>query len=145
MKTKKQKRNQDKMKVIAGFIVSATVILTLVVYMLFAGSLQLSEILVFPVVIVIGLLALFLVIKRAKAYKSGLPFDDELEKKVKWKAGYYTFLVIIYVSLGVAWYADFLEKAGTPMPARYAAYIVILASAVLFFIFYLYLGRKGDF
>ena len=141
---RQKERSNDKINVILGFVVSATIIITLAVYMLGAGSLELSEILIFPIVIILVLLATFVVTKRAKAYKAGLPFDDELEKKVKWKAGYYTFLIVIYVALAAAWYSETLADAGTPMPARYVSYIIILASAILFLLFYFYFNRKGD-
>ena len=141
---KEKGKDRDKIRITMGFLVSALVILSISVYIMSAGSLELSEILIFPIVIVLVLFATFFVTKRAKAYKAGLPFDDELEKKVKWKAGYYTFLVTIYVALGTAWYSDFLEEAGTPILGRYVAYIVILSSALLYFIFYLYLSRRGD-
>jgi len=145
VKGKTQKKPENRMKILLlGFGVLIAVVLTLVFYMLGAGSLELPETLLFPIVIIIVLLATFVLIKRAKAYKAGLPFEDELAKKVQWKAGYYTFLVTIYVALGTAWYADYMEEAGTPLPARYVAYIIILASAILFFAFYFYFNRKGD-
>lgn len=142
---KKRKNSGYQLKVLTlGFGVIVLVILSLLFYMLSSASLGLSELSVFSVLIVIIILATFLVLKRAKAYKTGLPFEDELAKKVQWKAGYYTFLITIYVALGTAWYADSLEEAGIPLPARYVAYIILLASAILYFMFYLYLSRKGD-
>lgn len=144
MKGKTQKRSADRMKIISGFVAAAMVILGLGAYFLSAGSLDFSETMLFPIIIFIVFLAIYLMIKRTKAYKAGLPFEDELARKVQWKAGYYTFLATIYVALGTAWYADALEEAGTPLPARYAAYIIMLASVIVYFTFYLYLNRKGD-
>ena len=80
----------------------------------------------------------------AKAYKdvkSGMPIEDERSTLNKMKAGYYTYLLTIYLLLGLAFYSDLPEASW--MAPRHVAYIGIAVGAALFMGLWGWLNWKG--
>lgn len=135
----------DKMGIILGMGISAAVIVTLGLYISMA---EINFAVMFEsfIVIMLVVFATFVVIGKAKSVKRGLPASDELTKKVMHKAGYYTFLCTIYLALGTGFYNSlFLEDAGLQeLEVGQVTGIIIIGSALLFFLFYFWFNRKGD-
>lgn len=127
---------KEKMRLVIGAVVLLAVAGTLALYLISDKSIDLMElvgIVIVPTLLVFG--AAYLFLKKARSMKSGLPMEDEFSKKVSYRAGYYAYMVSIYVALAVM----YLE-----LPVNVAGAIVILVPAVVFMGSYIYLERKGD-
>jgi hypothetical protein len=134
-------KSWDRMSVLMGAVISIAVIATMAVYLLSAGfdagSLSMTTI----IFIIVGLAA-FVISGRMKSIKRGLPAHDELSKRTMQKAGYYTFLCMIYLALATQFVPEFL---GWPeLLGMHVSEIIIIGSALSFFGFYLWFSRKGD-
>ncbi|NOY37127.1 MAG: hypothetical protein GXO83_06085 [Chlorobi bacterium] len=63
------------------------------------GLLKGIDLFIFILIVVIGIIAFISALKKDKEKKEGLPPDDELSMKIKYKSGYYAFLVSMYMWL----------------------------------------------
>jgi len=57
------------------------------------------DLFVFILIVIFGGLAIYLAIKKNKEIDEGFPPEDELSLRIKYKAGYYTYLVSMYMWL----------------------------------------------
>jgi hypothetical protein len=131
-------KNVDKMGVILGVIITLTVMATALVWVSAAGF-DPGSIIGSGIIIIISVLAAFVIIGKARSVKRGLPAQDELSKKTMYKAGYYAWIATIYLSLAASYFSDEFGIIG-----RHVGYIILMGSALLFFVFYFWIGRKGD-
>jgi len=72
--------------------------------------------------------------------KTGQPEKDEMTVKLNHKAGYYAWIVTIYIALAVGWVAD--DVPG--IAPRHASTAVLLLSAIAYFIILAALKFRGD-
>lgn len=128
---------KDKHSVIIMFIVSVAVFATVGLYLI-ASNFDFGSLSTSLIVIVIAVFATYIAVTRAKSVRRGLPAGDELTKRLSHKAGYYTFLCTIYLALGVSFFSDDFEIIG-----RHVGYIIILGSAIMFFVFYFWFNWRG--
>lgn len=136
---------KEKIRIKAGFLVSALVVITLAMWMLSSSSVDYGMLIIFPILIVIVVMAVWVVNTKAKNVRKGLPSRDELSDKVMHRAGYYTYLATIWIALGTQWYNDFASDLGWfVLDASRTVEVIILLSAVLFFGLYFYFNRKGN-
>ncbi len=137
----------EKTSMILGFGITALVVGTIVFYGLGAasGGLEFPEVLMILTVIVLVVLATYIVIERFRAYKAGLPLKDEREKRIWHKAGYYTYLVTIYLVLGLSWFSDYLiEDLGmSGFDIGVFAGLIILVTGSVFISLYFYFRQTG--
>lgn len=127
---------KEKTRLVIGAVVLLAVVSTLALYVSSDKSIDLIElvgIILVPLILVFG--AAYILWRKAESMKSGLPMEDEFSKKVSYRAGYYAYMVSIYVALAVM----FLE-----LPVNQAGAIVILIPAIVFMGSYIILERKGD-
>ncbi|MBN2014755.1 MAG: hypothetical protein JW778_06205 [Candidatus Altiarchaeota archaeon] len=127
---------KEKTRLIIGAAVIVAVVGTLALYSVSDESIDLMElvgIVLVPMLLVFG--AFFFLWRRAKSIRSGLPTEDEYSKKISYKAGYYSYLVSLYVALA----GMFFELEGHELGAA-----VIIIPAMVFMGSYLYLERRGD-
>lgn len=142
----KKKRRMERNSVFLGFGVMALVVGTIAFYGLGAasGGLEIPEIILISTVIVLVALASYASIERFRTFKAGLPLKDERENKLWHKAGYYAYLVTIYLVLGLSWFSDELrEVIGPDFDIGVFSGIVILVSASVFLGLYFYFRRTG--
>jgi hypothetical protein len=143
----KTKRKVERTTVMLGFGISALVIGTLVFYGLGAlsGGLEFPEVLLILTVIALVVLATYMGIERMRTFKAGLPLKDEREKRIWYKAGYYSYLVTIYLVLGLSWFSDYLiENLGaSSFDIGVFSGIIILVSASIFVGLYFYFRQTG--
>lgn len=76
-----------------------------------------------------------LLIRMRRDIKLGLPIEDERSKRITVLAGYYAFLVSIYVWLGIMSFEEYFTVSS-------ACAAAILGSSVTFGLAYVILGRK---
>jgi hypothetical protein len=96
-------------------------------------------------VIALVVLATYMGIERMRTFKAGLPLKDEREKRIWYKAGYYSYLVTIYLVLGLSWFSDYLiENLGaSSFDIGVFSGIIILVSASIFVGLYFYFRQTG--
>jgi hypothetical protein len=130
----------DKIRVILGAMLMVSVIAGISLYLLMDSDispLEFLAIVVMPLILVLG--AAKMLWSRAKSVRSGLPMEDELSKKVNYRAGYYAYMSSIWIALGTMWVSEiFIE-----LEARHVAEIMILIPGLVFIGSYLYMERKG--
>ena len=67
------------------------------------------ELFILILIIVLGIVVLVNALKKERDLKAGLPADDELSTRIKYKAGYYAYLTSMYM-----WLFIFLLKDNFP-------------------------------
>lgn len=94
------------------------------------------EIFIFLMIMIAGIYAFVIQMKKYKDMQSGFPADDELSEQIKYKAGYLAFISSIYVWLALfllkEWFTDYDTLFG----------IGVLLPAVLFIVIRSYLSRN---
>ena len=142
-----KRKKMEKTSMMLGFGITALVVGTIVFYGLGAasGGLEFPEVFMILTVIILVVLATYMVIERFRAYKAGLPLKDEREKKIWYKAGYYSYLVTIYLALGLSFFSDYLiEDLGmTGFDIGVVVGIIILVSGSVFIGLYFYFRQTG--
>lgn len=67
------------------------------------------ELFILILIIILGIVVLVNAMKKERDLKAGLPADDELSMRIKYKAGYYAYLTSMYM-----WLFIFLLKDNFP-------------------------------
>jgi len=101
---------------------------------------------ILALIIIIGILMLWKMLKALKERKSGFPLADERTQKLTWKAGYCSMFICQYFILAYLW-VSFIGREFFGMPEIEAGYPMIaalLVSALSFLVLRLYFGRKGE-
>jgi len=49
----------------------------------------------------VALVALIAASEKVTSMKTGLPLEDELSRKATWKAGYYAFIIGLWLAIGI--------------------------------------------
>jgi hypothetical protein len=57
------------------------------------------DLFIFILIILIGIIAFVIALKNDREEKEGLPADDELSNLIKYKSGYYAYLISMYMWL----------------------------------------------
>ena len=125
---------KGKKEIIVSIVVVAGVLLTLFFYLMSAGEIEINQI------VLVGL-AMYIIWDRIRNVQKGLPGKDERTITLSHKAGYYGFMAAI-------WSAVFSPMIINPLfgyepDGGDVAAIVVLVSAFVFVVSYLYLYRKG--
>ncbi|MBN2518634.1 MAG: DUF2178 domain-containing protein [Candidatus Altiarchaeota archaeon] len=95
-------------------------------------------------VIIMVLLVWFLK-REMDTIRKGAPREDEMSKRFKERAGYYTFVAMIWFALGLSWYSDEAVENGWPtLITRHYLVAIIAFGAVLFMGIWFYLSRRGE-
>ncbi len=143
---KSKGRSEDRLKIISGVALAVMVIAGLVVYLMMGVPPDLSEITLSLTVVIVVVLAFVVINKRFKAYKAGLPAEDEMSKKIFQKAGYYSWFFAIYAALISRFIGEEVaERTGDwSIVGTYMTVAVILGSALFFFVLYFWFSRKGN-
>ena len=133
---------KDKKGILIGIGVVAAVLVTLSLYVLNAGSIELKEISLIGVVLIIVALVVYVLWDRIKNVKKGLPAQDERLKLTSYKAGYYGFIAAIWSAVFGPLVIEILFEY--ELPGSRVTAVVVLVSGFDFVVSYLYLSRKGD-
>jgi len=128
--------------VVFGLVVLSFLLFSL---MLFSNGNESSGVMALLVAVIVALFGAKFLKGRYELVKKGIVQEDERTDRVMKNAGYYTFLAMIWVLLGLMWYAGTgVEEMGFPgILPRHVAAVGMLASAVLFGVFYLYFDKFG--
>jgi MFS family permease len=94
----------------------------------------------------VALVALVAASERVTAMKTGLPLEDELSRKATWKAGYYAFVVGLWLAIGIM-AANLIGGELFKLPDldfRYAFEAMIVVPALVFIILATWFKKKGN-
>ena len=133
---------KDKIGIVLGIGIAAMVLVTLSLYVLNAGSIELKEISLIGVVLIIVALAVYVLWDRIKNVKKGLPAQDERLKLTSYKAGYYGFIAAIWSAVFGPLAIDILFDY--ELPGHHVTAVVVLVSGFVFAASYLYMYWKGN-
>jgi len=87
---------KDKIGIVVGIGIAAMVLVTLSLYVIFAGNIELNEITSIGIVLILVASAMYILWDRIKNVKKGLPAKDERLILTNYKAGYYAFIAAIW-------------------------------------------------
>lgn len=96
------------------------------------------QLVIFLLIMIFGVYAFVIHMRRHKDLAAGLPLDDELSERIKYHAGYNAFIISMYV-----WFCLFLVKDLVPDHDTLFA-LGVLVPAIVFMIGRGYLGRRFD-
>jgi hypothetical protein len=133
---------KDKIGIVVGIGIAVLVLAALVLYVISAGNIELSEITSMSIVLILVSSATFILWDRLKNIRKGLPAKDERLVQVDHRAGYYGFIAAMWSAVGsnvIAGIIWDIELEGDHVSA-----VVVLVSGFVFVVSYLYLSRKGD-
>ena len=71
------------------------------------------DIFIFAMIMIGGLYAFVTHLKRHKDFESGIPVEDEMSTRIKYKAGYHAFMVSLYMWLFIFLFKDLFPDAET--------------------------------
>jgi len=134
---------KDKIGIIIGLLVAIAVLATIAVYLLYAGTLVLTELASVGIIIIIVAVAVYVLWDRARNLKKGLPAKDERLITISYRAGYYGFIAAIWSAVAAPVIYQILYDQDLSGDLTAAA--VVLTSAIVFFISYLYLALEGRY
>lgn len=92
-------------------------------YELFKGL----DLLIFVLIVIFGVIAIYLAFKKFREKKAGLTIEDELSMQLKYKAGYYAFISSMYM-----WLFIFLLKDKFPDTESMLGGGILLSALIAF-------------
>ena len=128
-------------EIVLSILVAAGVILTLFFYLMGTGEIEFNQIVLVGIALLLVGLAMYIVWDKIRNVQKGLPGKDERTISMSHKAGYYGFIAAIWSAVFAPLFFDVsseYELDGGDVSA-----IVVLVSAFVFIVSYLYLYWKG--
>jgi len=132
---------KGKKEIIVSIVVVAGVLLTLFFYLMDTGEIDFDKIILVGIVLILVGLAMYTIWDKIRNVQKGLPGKDERTLYTSYKAGYYGFIAAIWSAVLIPTIIDIIfayELDGGDVSA-----IVVLVSAFVFILSYLYLYWKG--
>ena len=132
---------KGKKEIIVSTVVVAGVLLTLFFYLMSTGKIEFNQIVLVGITLILVGLAMYIIWDKIRNVQKGLPEKDERTISMSHKAGYYGFIAAIWSAVFSPVIIDIIfgyELNGGDVTA-----IVVLVSAFVFVVSYLYLYWKG--
>lgn len=133
---------KDKIGISLGIGIAIVTVVTLSLFAMNAGAIELNEIILFCLALVLVFSAFYILWDRLKNVQRGLPAKDERVIVTNYKAGYYGFIAAIWSAVGGPLVFDILFEH--ELEGHYVTAIVVIISGLVFIASYLYLSQKGD-
>ncbi len=126
-----------------SIILMTSILLLIIILTIFIPKTNISlfhglNLIIIILVIVIGLIALYLSIKKDKEIKAGFPSEDEMSLLLKYKTGYYAYLYSMYMWLFIFIFKDKFPNVETMLGGG------ILLSTFIYFITKVIIKKKTD-
>ena len=115
-------------KIKALLISSILITLTILVFIVVVRGPELFgglELFILILIIILGIVVLVNALRKERDIKAGLPVDDELSTRIKYKAGYYAYLTSMYM-----WLFIFLLKDNFPDVETMLGGGILLSAAI---------------
>ena len=132
---------KGKKEIIVATVLVVMVLLTLFFYLMGTGEIEFNKIVLVCIALILVGLAMYVVWDKIRNVQKGLPGKDERTISMSHKAGYYGFIAAIWSAVFAPLFFDVsseYELKGGDVTA-----IVVLVSAFVFIVSYLYLYWKG--
>ncbi|MBI2937725.1 MAG: hypothetical protein HYY22_05910 [Thaumarchaeota archaeon] len=133
---------KDRIVVVLGLSLVVLVLISMIAYITFAGTIGYGEIASVAIVAILVSFATYIMWDRARNISKGLPAADERLKNINYKAGYYGFIAAILSAVLAPALADVLF--GYELEGHLVTVSVVIAAGFAFAASYLYLARKGS-
>ena len=133
---------KEKRGIALGFSLVILVLISLIAYIISAGTIGYGEIAPGAIVVVLVAFAAYILWDRAKNISRGLPAKDERLENISYKAGYYGFIAAIWSAVFAPTLTDILF--GYELEGHHVTAAVVIVAAFVFAASYLYLARKGN-
>lgn len=132
---------KDKIGIVVGIVIVVAVLVTISLFVLNAGNLELDEILSIGIILILVASIMYILWDRIKNIKKGLPAQDERLKLTNYKACYYGFIAAIWSAV----FAPVLSGIffDYELPGHLVTAVVVLCGGLAFMISYLYMAWKG--
>ena len=142
----KGKKGRDKLSIVLGFAVSLSAILGVLVFFLTGGGESIMEYIFMGLVVVLVIGASVLIVKKTSNVRAGLPGEDELSKRISWRAGAYSYYTTMWLAIALMWYNLLIAGIlGLPQLDTFGIVgAIILIPGIVFVGLSLYFGRKGN-
>ena len=132
---------KGKKEIFVSTVVVAGVLLTLFFYLMGPGEIEFNQIVLVSIVLVLVGLAMYIIWDKIRNVQKGLPGKDERIMSISYRAGYYGFMAAIWSAVFSPVVIDIIF--GYELDGGDVSAIVVLVSAFVFIISYLYLYWKG--
>ncbi|MBD3389028.1 MAG: DUF2178 domain-containing protein [Candidatus Altiarchaeales archaeon] len=129
-----------RLRIVLVLALVAAVSASLGLYAVSAWPLDMVEVGGIGIAFTIVLIGLVVVLGMWDSMKKGEPLRDEMTVKIVHKAGYYTWMITIYLCLIVGWFIDDIPG----MMPRHGATAVLLLSCATYFIVLAVMKVKGE-
>ncbi len=132
---------KGKKEIIISTVLVTMILLTLCLYLINTNEITVNQIAMVGIVIILVSLAMYIVWDKIRNEQKGLPGKDERTISISHKAGYYGFIAAIWSAVLGPMFIDIIfeyELDGGAVSA-----IVVMVSAFVFVLSYLYLYWKG--
>ena len=133
---------KDKIGIVLGILIAAAVIVTISLFVLKEGSLELNQIISIGMALIISASAIYILWDKIKNVKKGLPAKDERLKLTNYKAGHYAFIAAILSAAFIPLAIDILFHY--ELPGHLVTAVVVLCGGLAFIISYFYLAWTGN-
>lgn len=140
--------SKDKTRLILITILTATVLIGVILYILTMTDKEKESpgsILSLSIPLILVIFMVFFIFRRYKDIKNGMPFEDERSKQVMTRAAATSFYVSLYWLLAISWFEPFFAKMWSveKLDASLTTGGGITGMAVCFFVLWIYYDRKG--
>ncbi len=132
---------KGKKEIIVSTVVVAGVLVTLFFYLTGTGEIEFNQIVLVGIALILVVLAMYVIWDKIRNIQKGLPGKDERTISMSHKAGYYGFIAAIWSAVFAPLFFDVSSKY--ELDGGDVSAIVVLVSAFVFIVSYLYLYWKG--
>jgi hypothetical protein len=132
---------KGKKEIIVSTVVVAGVLVTLFFYLMGTGEIEFNQIVLVGIALILVGLAMYIIWDKIRNVQKGLPGKDERTVSMSHKAGYYGFIAAIWSAVFTPLFFD--VSSGYEPDGGDVSAIVVLVSAFVFIVSYLYFYWKG--
>jgi len=132
---------KGKKEIIVSTVVVVGVLVTLFFYLTGTGEIEFNQIILVGIALILVGLAMYVIWDKIRNVQKGLPGKDERTISMSHKAGYYGFIAAIWSAVFAPLFFDVSSRY--ELDGGDVSAIVVLVSAFVFIVSYLYLYWKG--
>ena len=139
--------NNDRTKLKIGFSVAGIAVLGMALFAMGGSVAKPTEVIFVALTVVLVIGTIVIMMNKSKAVKKGLPADDELSKKISFKAGAYSYFSTIWIAIAIMWYNTLgVDEFGLyELSTVEIVGIIVLVSGIIFIGLSLLFNRRGGF
>ena len=133
----------EKTRVRVMMATSAVVLVGSVLMIVFVAGFDLWTAAMLLVAVTIALVALYVVSKRLRDFRSGMPLEDEMSRTLSARAGYLSFQVSMYLILALAFVFSAFENQEIVVSNAELLFVLVAIMGSVHLTVSAYYNRKG--